>query len=282
VVGPGCLLVEAVGADDRELVADRCWALGATAVGETDVGLEVGFPTDHDARSAGADLVAWRPELRVRVVDAAPALAAALEAWRPFARPIRVGALHVRPAWLDPDDDPPAVGERVVVVDPTRAFGYDHPSTVACLEAVAALARPGVAVLDVGCGSGVLAMGAAALGAAPVVAVDTDPVAVAATVASASAAGLVVDASTRPVGELTGHFDLVVANIGAAALRALAPAVAARVAPGGRLVLAGLLVEQVPEVAVAYEAEGLELIAVGERDGWASPSFLGKSTFSGA
>ena len=279
---PGCLRIEAPEAAAREVVADRCWALGATAVGETDVGLEVGFPTDDEARDAAAALVAWRPDVGVQVVDAGPGLAAALEAWRPFARPVRVGALHVRPAWLDPDDDPPAVGERVVVVDPTRAFGYDHPSTVACLEAVAELAGPGVAVLDVGCGSGVLALGAAALGAAPVVAVDADPVAVAATAASAIAAGLGVDASTRPVGELTGRFDLVVANIGAAALRALAPAIAARVAPGGRLVLAGLLVEQVPEVALTYEAEGLALIGVGERGGWASPSFLGKSTFSGA
>jgi ribosomal protein L11 methyltransferase len=263
-------------------VADRCWALGATAVGELDAALEVGFPTDDDARTAAAELVAWRPDLRVRVVDAGPALAAALEAWRPFARPVRVGELHVRPTWLDPDDEPPVVGERVVLVDPTRAFGYDHPSTVACLGAVAALARPGVAVLDVGCGSGVLGLAAAALGAAPVVAVDVDPVAVSATAASAVAAGLAVDASTRPVGELTGRFELVVANIGAATLRALAPAIAARVAPGGRLVLAGLLVEQVPEVAVAYAAEGLDLIEVGERDGWATPSFLGKSTFSTA
>jgi ribosomal protein L11 methyltransferase len=279
-VGPGCLLVEAVGVDERELVSDRCWSLGATAVGERDAELEIGFPTDDDARTAAADLVAWRPDLRVRVVDAGPALAAALEAWRPFARPVRVGALHVRPTWLDPDDEAPVAGERVVLVDPTRAFGYDHPSTVACLEAVASLAGPGVAVLDVGCGSGVLALAAATLGSAPVVAVDTDPVAAAATRAAAGAAGLAVDASTRPVGELTGRFEVVVANIGAATLRALAPAIAARVAPGGRLVLAGLLVEQVPDVAVTYEAEGLELIDVGERDGWASPSFLGKSTFS--
>jgi ribosomal protein L11 methyltransferase len=280
VAGPGCLRVEVAGAGERELVADRCWALGATAVGEHDASLEVGFTTDADARAAAADLASWRPGLPVEVVDAAEGLAAALEAWRPFARPLRVGPLHVRPAWLDADDDPPAAGERVVVVDPTLAFGYDHPSTVACLEAVAELAGPGRSVLDVGCGSGVLALAAAALGAGPVVAVDTDPVAVAATASAARAAGLSVDASDRPVGEVPGRFDLVLANIGARALRELAPAIAARVAPGGRVVLAGLLAEQVPDVAEAYLAEGLELVAVGERSGWASPRFLGKSTFS--
>jgi ribosomal protein L11 methyltransferase len=258
---------------DPEVVADRCWLLGATAIGEAGSSLEVGFETGEDADAAAAALVAWRPDVQVVVVDAQPALDAALEAWRPFARPLRVGRLVVQPSWL-----PPGPEGHVVVVDPTRAFGYDHPSTVACLDAVERSAGEGVAVLDVGCGTGVLAVAAAVLGASPVVAVDVDPVAVAATNAAATAAGVVVDASTTPVGEVPGRFDLVVANIGARTLVALAVDVGGRVAPGGRLVLAGLLVDQCPAVVAAYEGEGLTLVATAERDGWASPEFLRKST----
>jgi ribosomal protein L11 methyltransferase len=272
---PGCLHVAVPGDLDPEVVADRCWLLGATAIGESAGGLEVGFGTEAEAVEAAAALGSWRPDLAVRVLDAGPALDAALAAWRPFARPVRVGRLRVRPAWLV---DPP-VGEGIeVVVDPTRAFGYDHPSTLACLEAVDRWVGPGTSVLDVGCGSGVLAVAAAALGAAPVVAVDTDPVAVAATRAAAGANGVEVEVSGRAVGEVAGAFDLVLANIGAAALRALAPDLAARVAPGGRLVLAGILDAQAAAVGDAYVAAGLHPVATARRRGWASPVFIGKST----
>jgi ribosomal protein L11 methyltransferase len=147
---------------------------------------------------------------------------------------------------------------------------------------VTRLARPGVAVLDVGCGSGVLAVAAAVLGASPVVAVDVDPVAVEVARRAAEASGVVVEADVTPVGEVRGRFGLVLANIGAGALTALAPAVAARVGDGGALVLAGLLTAQAASVAGAYEREGLSLVEITERDGWASPEFLRKSTISRA
>ncbi|HET6664802.1 MAG TPA: 50S ribosomal protein L11 methyltransferase, partial [Acidimicrobiales bacterium] len=142
--------------------------------------------------------------------------------------------------------------------------------------------RPGVAVLDVGCGSGVLSVAAAVLGAGPVVAVDVDPVAVEATRRAAGVAGVAVDASTRPVAEVLGEYGLVLANIGAGALTTLAPVVVARVGPGGTLVLAGLLAAQAAAVAATYEREGLSLVEITERDGWASPEFLRKSTISRA
>jgi ribosomal protein L11 methyltransferase len=269
---PGCLYIT-LPPGEGELVADRCWSLGATAIGEAGGALEVGFETVAAALDAAGALGEWRQDLGLAVVDAQPALDAALEAWKPYACPVRVGRLHVRPAWLAPDDDPPAPGERAVVVDPSRAFGYDHPSTLACLAEIERLAAPGVAVLDVGCGSGVLAVAAAVLGAGPVVAIDTDPVAVAATTASAVSNGVVIDASSMAVGEVGGRFDLVVANIGAHTLVERALAIAARVEAGGHLVLAGLLPSQTPEVVSVYESEGLATVAVGERDGWASPVF---------
>lgn len=277
---PGCLHLTAP-AEAGELVADRCWLLGATAIGEVGNRLEVGFGTATAAAVAARSLGEWRSDLRIVQIDAGQALEVALAAWKPHARPVRVGRLHIRPSWLDGTDAPPAAGELVVVVDPTRAFGYDHPSTLACLEQVERLAGPGGAVLDVGCGSGVLAIAAAVLGAGPVVAVDTDPVARAATERSAAGSGVAV-ACHRDVTELDGRFELVVANIGLMTLQALAPSLAARVAAGGHLVLAGLLAEQAPAVVAAYEPEGLILEQMGERDGWVSPVFLRKSTTSGS
>jgi trans-aconitate methyltransferase len=270
---PGCLrVVVPAGLVDADVVADACWGLGATAVGESGRGLEVGFVTASDASVAAAELLRRWPTLVVTEVDAGPALQAALEAWLPYAEAFSVGErLRVRPAFVagSPGD---------VVVDPTLAFGFDHPSTRLCLDVVASVAGPGSSVLDVGCGSGVLAIAAARLGAAPVVAVDVDPVAVAATAAAAAANGVVVDASTVGVGDVDGRFDLVLANIGARTLVALAPAIAARIAGGGTLVLAGLLAAQVDDVVVAYRAAGLTLASVGEREGWAAPVFGGFPT----
>ena len=143
--------------------------------------------------------------------------------------PVRVGRLHVRPSWLEPHDDPPAAGERCVLLDPSRAFGSgSHPSTVACLAAVDRWVGAGTSVLDVGCGSGVLAVAAAALGVSPVVAVDVDPGAVAATAANATANGVVVDARVGSADAVEGRFDLVLANIGAATIVELAPALGER------------------------------------------------------
>jgi ribosomal protein L11 methyltransferase len=213
------------------------------------------------------------------VVDAGPALEAALDAWKPHARPLHIGPLHIRPAWLPAEDEPPTPGELVVVVDPSRAFGYDHPSTVLCLEAVVDLVGEGSTVLDVGCGSGVLAVAAARLGAT-VVAVDVDGVAVELTRLAAASNGVVVEVSTREVGEEGRTFDVVLANIGPAVLTALAAPLAARVAPGGALVLAGIFRDQVPAIAGRFVAEGLEAGPIGEREGWVRPVFSRKSPFS--
>ncbi|MBA2280229.1 MAG: 50S ribosomal protein L11 methyltransferase [Acidimicrobiia bacterium] len=215
--------------------------------------LEVGFVTDRDAVAAAAAVGERFPAVAVEVVDAGRALDAALDAWKAHARPVRAGRLHVRPPWLADDDDPPAAGERCVVVDPGRAFGSgSHPSTQACLEVVDRLAGPGRSVLDIGCGSGVLAVSAAVLGAAPVVAVDVDPVAAAATRANAGSNAVAVTASTTDIADVAGPFDLVLANIGAGTLVALAAAISTRVAPGGDLALSGLLSTQADDVVAAY------------------------------
>jgi ribosomal protein L11 methyltransferase len=229
------------------------------------VELEAGFATPADAAAALDVLGVPGAEL----VDAGPALDAALDAWMAHARPVRAGRLHVRPSWLAADDDPPSAGERVVVLDPSRAFGSgEHPSTLACLRAVDRFA-PGASVLDVGCGTGVLAVAAAVSGASAVAAVDVDPVAVAATAANGTRNGVEVVVGVGSAGDVDGTFDLVLANIGAATVAAAAADLVARCAPGGRLVVAGLYEDRADEVASALDAAGMVEEDRSVVDGWA-------------
>ena len=246
------------------------WLHGATAVGERALGalveLEAGFATPADAEAAVEALGVSGAE----VVDIGPALEAALDAWMAYARPVRAGGFHVRPSWLADDDDPPTAGERVVVLDPSRAFGSgDHPSTRACLDAVASLVGARTSVLDVGSGTGVLAIAAAMLGAAPVVAVDVDPVAVAATAANAARNRVSVEALGGSAGDVDQRFDVVLANIGAAAALSMAATLAARCAPGGHLVVAGLSTDRVTALRRGLDAVGFVMEDRSVVEGWA-------------
>jgi ribosomal protein L11 methyltransferase len=124
----------------------------------------------------------------------------------------------------------------------------------------------GESVLDIGCGSGILAVAAARLGAGRVVAIDIDPGAAEVTRSNAAANGVTVDASTAPVADVPGTFDIVLANIGAAVLRELAAELQARVAPGGVLALSGLLSDRWEDVAARYAGTATSA----ELDGWIS------------
>jgi ribosomal protein L11 methyltransferase len=141
---------------------------------------------------------------------------------------------------------------------------------MAGLAAVDRWAAAGVAVLDVGCGSGVLAVAAAVLGAGPVVAVDVDPVAVAATEANADANGVEIDVSLGSAGEIDGRFDLVLANVGAGTVIGMAATLAARTAPGGRVVTAGFYADRAGEVSAALSSHGLVEVDRSVDAGWAS------------
>ncbi len=189
--------------------------------------------------------------------------------WRRWAKPWRAGSrLVVVPSWIA---DPPWAGADDVVVrlDPGRAFGSGaHPTTRLCLAELEGRVTSGGRVLDIGCGSGVLSVAAALLGAGVVEAIDIDPEAVRATEANAARNGvpLVVRSSLARPEEVAGTASLVVANIGAAALVAMAAPVMAKVEPGATLVLSGVLDEQVASVRRAYEAVGA-VSAGGAADG---------------
>ena len=163
--------------------------------------------------------------------------------------PIRVSErLWIVPSWHSAPD-PAAVN---LVLDPGMAFGTgSHPTTRLCLEWLERNVHAGCSVLDYGCGSGVLAIAAARLGAGSVVGVDIDPLAVEAARANAqrNAVTATFHDSAQPV---AGAYDLVVANILSNPLRVLAPAICAHVRSGGRLALSGILREQADEIAEIY------------------------------
>ena len=228
-----------VGSDAAELVADRLFTLGATAVSEEAVPGGVRLVADLDEHGLRELVDAGEP---VEVLERRDTWD---QGWRAHARTWRCGEhLVLRPAWLDPE--PLAAGEVEVVVEPGCAFGSgSHPTTRLCLAAVERLVRPGASVLDVGSGSGVLGVAAALLGAGRVDAIDVDPEAVRATdeVAGLNGVAEVVNASATPLGSVHGRYDLVLANLLVPIIEDLGRQLVTRLAPGGTLVLSGLLVE---------------------------------------
>ena len=177
--------------------------------------------------------------------------------------PITVGGrLAIVPTWCEP---PPAVVS--IRLDPGLAFGTgSHPTTRLCLEWMLEHLEPGASVLDYGCGSGILAIAAAKLGASRVVGTDVDAQALRASRDNAASNG--IDATfVAPDALAPGAFDVVVANILANPLMLLAPAIAARVRAGGSLALSGILADQADDVIAAYRG-WFTLGASREADGW--------------
>jgi ribosomal protein L11 methyltransferase len=168
--------------------------------------------------------------------------------------------------WIVPTwHEPPAQARQIIRLDPGLAFGTGtHPTTRMCLRWIAA--HPGFArVLDYGCGSGILAIGAAKFGATLVDAVDIDTAAVESTELNASANGVQLQAGLPELAN--GTYNLVLANILATPLKVLAPLLRAYVAEHGHLVLAGILERQADELKEAY-APYCKLQVTDSEDGW--------------
>ncbi len=274
-----------------EALCDALLELGALSAGieDADAGTPAETPQFGEPGSPAAPLWAhsritalFEPEADVAVLLAAAAAAAGLKAPPPHTveslheqnwvqltqaqfDPIRIsGRLWIVPSWHTAPD-PAAIS---LVLDPGMAFGTgSHPTTRLCLEWLEKNLSAGASLLDYGCGSGILAIAAARLGAARVAGVDIDPQAVSA--ARANAERNAVDAlfadSTEP---LAGEYDFVVANILSNPLRVLAPALSARVRRGGALVLSGILVEQAEEIIALY-GKWIPLSIADSREGWA-------------
>lgn len=191
-------------------------------------------------------------------------------AWLEHFRPMRFG----RRLWVIPGGQTAelAAGDVAVALDPGLAFGTGtHATTALCLEWLDSIDLAGRRVIDVGCGSGILAVAALKLGAAEAVAIDHDPQALLATRENAARNGvterLTVIGADAPPSEPA---DVVVANILAGTLIELAPRILAMVRPGGRLALSGILAEQTDAVAAAYAEPGaIRFSPAVLRDGWA-------------
>lgn len=237
------------------------------------------FPTEAEALEAATLILAqdWADDIHVQGIQPVGEQDWVRLTQSQF-QPVPItDTFYIVPTW----HEVPAAATTVMRLDPGLAFGTGtHPTTRMCLKWVAqnAQAFQGQRVLDYGCGSGILAIGAALFGSGVVDAVDIDPAAVESTLANAeanlqhlkNADGKLPILAGLPdlVGEAHGAYPVVLANILATPLKMLAPLLAGHVAAGGHLVLAGILARQEQELKDAYAEVGLALQVANEEEGW--------------
>lgn len=197
-----------------------------------------------------------------------------VESWKQYFVPRRVGRRFlIRPTWERVE---PADGELQIVLDPGQSFGTgDHPTTRLCLALLELLPVAGAAVADIGCGSGVLAIGAGLLGAEAVHAVDIEPLAVEATQQNAVLNG--VDVMARQGSGFAplppGPYDIVLSNVISAVLIRLAPEASLRVKFGGWWVVSGIIEANWPDVAEAANRSGFATHQVFREGDWVAAIF---------
>jgi ribosomal protein L11 methyltransferase len=242
--------------------------LPAPAPGWVHSSLRALFAAEPAATEAATLLLAqdWAAGVQLASLDAVPD-----QDWVRLTQ-AQFGPVEIAPGfWIVPSwHEPPADAARVIRLDPGLAFGTGtHPTTRMCLKWIARQAGARGAgwqrVLDYGCGSGILAIGAALHGARGIDAVDIDPAAVDATRANAAANHVALTAGLPEIAQ--GAYPLVLANILATPLKLLAPLLCGHVERGGDLVLAGILERQADELRAAY-APWLALEVADTEDGW--------------
>ena len=192
------------------------------------------------------------------------------EAWKSGYQVLHIGRrIRIVPSWIPYQPEPDDV---IITLDPGMAFGTGlHPSTQLCLQALEDLIRPGMRILDVGTGSGILAIAAARLGAAEVLGVDIEAVSVRTARENVQLNGVenVVRIEPGSVDDIyRGEYDGVLANILAEIIARLTPDLARHVAPAGWLVSSGIIQARLPIVEHAYTAGGLEIVRRWQAGDW--------------
>ena len=259
--------VVTVPAADAELGADRLMQAGAFAVEERQIhdGRVELRAVLADSHTAARDRLGELPRqwsVTSETLDDTPAAT-----WREYVAPVRIAPqLVVRPAWLPPVGEE---GVTEVAIEPGATFGLgDHPTTRLCAAAVWRMRPPPARMLDVGTGSGVLAIVAVQAGAGHATATDIVDVSPAVVAANAARNGVAdrITPSTTPLEQIDGVFDLVVANILAPTLIAMAHDLVRLTAPGGTLIVSGLLDGRYDHVVAALSP--MEMIGVDRLEGW--------------
>ncbi|MCL6610140.1 MAG: 50S ribosomal protein L11 methyltransferase [Peptococcaceae bacterium] len=241
------------------------------------------FPEKLEGLRRGLSLV--DPEYAGRVTLEEIEESSWMDRWREYYRPVRIGRkLLVKPSWLpvEPED-----GLLVIEMDPGMAFGCGtHPTTAMCMTLLEEVIGGGEAVLDVGTGSGILSITAAGLGAASVLAVDSDPVAVRVARENVEANGMTHLIAVREGDLLEGvrtPADVIAANITADVIIRLLPSAAALLKGGGKFIASGVIAGRREEVAGAIKEAGLEIIKTVLDGEWAAflaikPGHRGQNT----
>lgn len=192
-----------------------------------------------------------------------------LAEWRAGIAPVAAGRFDVVPTWKT-DEFPEQPGRIRIVLDPGRAFGTGHHDTTAgCLEELDRLLTAGDRVLDVGTGTGLLAIAAARLGAGEVRGVDVDDDAIEVARANAADNGVGADFGVGSVGDAGDDWDVVLANLLTHTIVSLAEPLVAALRPAGALIVSGVGWEQVDRAVAALEGAGLVDIAPRQRGEWA-------------
>jgi ribosomal protein L11 methyltransferase len=283
-------LVLICGEDDVEIVSDALMEIDALAVSVEDADADTDaeqalfgepgmpapkagwqrsvvkalFPSELEATECATLILAqdWATDVHVQSVQAIEEQDWVRLTQSQFAPVEITPTFWIVPSW----HQAPEAAQTVMRLDPGLAFGTGtHPTTRMCLRWIAQNGQPWPRVLDYGCGSGILAIGAALHGAQNIDAVDIDPAAVTASNANAEANGVTLNTGLPDLAK--GEYPLVLANILASPLKLLAPLLCAHLAPRGHLVLAGILERQADELKAAY-APWIQLTVSDSEEGW--------------